>query len=413
MFPVDAGASAFLPKNGGDDWQEVARGKGQRGKGRPNYSGKSVSGHPPCATRFQNSRGRGQRGGRQDMDRRLSHGHEGPSSASNVTCQPASQNKKRGVTFEHLSSLPEYSTPLVDIGATLIGKREFPDLKSVVGEAARCGVGEIIVTGNSIRGSVDAAKVLQEMLRQQVSLGLGGAQRVSKLCPLYFTAGCHPHAARFYENDGGIEVLKNLLLNDESGRCVAIGECGLDYFYNRFSSREVQQAVLRDQLELAVELQKPLYLHERNAFNDFISILGEYIGRLPSPEMACVHCFSGTREQLQAYLDLGCSIGVTGLIADVRNGELIDALKGVGWEALRERLMIETNSPHLRPYLVMPEDPGLKPGQRPRRKLNVPANLPYICHAIGAALGIDGEEVAAVTTANARRVFALAATKTD
>ena len=407
MFPVDAGAPAFLSKTDSDDWQEVARGKGRRGRGRPNYSGKSVSGHPPCATRFQNSRGRGGRGGRQDVDRRLSPGQEGSSSASGNTCQPASQKKQR-VTFEHLSSLPEYSTPLVDIGATLIGKREFPDLKAVVGEAAQSGVGEIIVTGNSIRGSVDAAKVLQEMLKEQVSLGLGGAQRVSTLCPLYFTAGCHPHAARFYDNDGGIEVLKNLLLSDESGRCVAIGECGLDYHYNRFSSPEVQQAVLRDQLGLAVELRKPLYLHERNAFNDFISILREYIDRLPSPEMACVHCFSGTREQLQAYLDLGCSIGVTGLIADVRNGELIDALKGVGWEALRERLMIETNSPHLRPYLVMPEEPGLKPGQRRRRRSNVPANLPYVCHAIGVALGVDGEEVAAVTTANAKRVFALA-----
>lgn len=407
MFPVDAGAPAFLSKTDSDDWQEVARGKGRRGRGRPNYSGKSVSGHPPCATRFQNSRGRGGRGGRQDVDRRLSPSQEGSSSASGATCQPASQKKQR-VTFEHLSSLPEYSTPLVDIGATLIGKSEFSDLKAVVGEAARCGVGEIIVTGNSIRGSVDAAKVLQEMLKEQVSLGLGGAQRVSTLCPLYFTAGCHPHAARFYDNDGGIEVLKNLLLSDESGRCVAIGECGLDYHYNRFSSPEVQQAVLRDQLGLAVELRKPLYLHERNAFNDFISILREYIDRLPSPEMACVHCFSGTREQLQAYLDLGCSIGVTGLIADVRNGELIDALKGVGWEALRERLMIETNSPHLRPYLVMPEEPGLKPGQRRRRRSNVPANLPYVCHAIGVALGVDGEEVAAVTTANAKRVFALA-----
>ena len=408
MFPVDVGAPAFFFKSDGDDWQEVARGKGQRGRGRPNYSGKSVSGHPPCATRFQNSRGRGGRGGRQGVDRRLSRSQEESSSASGVTYQPASQKKKQGVTFKHLSSLPEYSTPLVDIGATLIGKREFPDLKAVVGEAARCGVGEIIVTGNSIRGSVDAAKVLQDMLKQQASLGLGGAQRVSTLCPLYFTVGCHPLAARFYDNDGGIEVLKNLLLSDESGRCVAIGECGLDYYYKRFSSPEVQQAVLRDQLELAVELRKPLYLHERNAFSDFISILREYINKLPSPDMACVHCFSGTREQLQAYLDLGCSIGVTGLIADVRNGELVDALKGVGWEALRERLMIETNSPHLRPYLVMPEEPEPKPGQRRRRKPNMPANLPYICHAIGVALGVDGEEVAAVTTANARRVFALA-----
>ena len=69
--------------------------------------------------------------------------------------------------------------------------------------------------------------------------------------------------------------------------------------------------------------------------------------------------------------------------------------------------MIESDAPHLRPYLVMPPEPQPKPGQRRQKKLNVPANLPYVCHALGVALGVSGEEVAAATTANARRIFAL------
>ena len=407
MFPVDVGASAAFSEAAGGGWQKVDREKHRRGGARrPNYSGKSVSGHPPCATRFQNSRGGGGRG-RQDVNCRLLRGREGAASASGTAHQPASRIKKELLTFERLPSPPQYSTPLVDIGANLLDNRHFSDLNAVVKEAARCGVGEIIVSGNSIRGSAAAAQELQKMLKQQASLGLGGARRVSSLCPLYLTLGCHPHAARFYDADGGIDEIRKLVLSDDSGRCVAIGECGLDYHYKRFSSQEVQQAVFRDQLALAVELEKPLFLHERDAHSDFITILREYINKLPSPEMACVHCFSGTREQLQAYLDLGCSIGITGFVADVRNGELVDALRGVGWEALRERLMIETDSPHLRPYLVMPAEPEPRPGERRRRKQNVPANLPYVCHALGIVLGVSGEEVARVTTANARRIFSL------
>lgn len=404
MTPVEAGASAVSSRAADCGWQTVEREKPDRGGRRPRYSGKSVSGHPPSATRFQNSRGRGERGRRGVGNRSL---HDGPSSAPGTTGLPDGQKIKKSVTLTPLSSPPQYSVPLVDIGANIVGNRYFSDLSAVVSEAAQSGVGEIIVTGTSIRGSVNTVQELQEMLKRQVSLGLGGARRVSTLCPLYFTAGCHPHAARFYDDDGGIEVLKQLLHDDDSDRCVAIGECGLDYQYRRFSSPEVQQAVFRDQLALAVELKKPLFLHERSAHSDFVTILREYIHRLPVPEMACVHCFSGNREQLQTYLDLGCSIGITGFIADTRNGELMDALIGVGWEVLRERLMIESDAPHLRPYLVMPPEPQPKSGQRRRKKLNVPANLPYVCHALGVVLGVSGEEVAAATTANARRIFGL------
>ena len=401
MTPVEAGASEAFSRTGDGDWQTVERGKPHRGGRRPNYSGKSVSGHPPSATRFRNSRGRGGRG------RGFRPQQDAPSSASGTTGLQDGQKIKKSVILKPLSSPPQYSVPLIDIGANIVGNRYFSDLSAVVSEAAQKGVGEIIVTGTSVRGSVNTAQELQTMLKRQVSLGLGGARHVSTLCPLYFTAGCHPHAARFYDDDGGIEVLKKLLHDDDTVRGVAIGECGLDYQYSRFSSPEVQQAVFRDQLALAIELKKPLFLHERSAHSDFVTILREYIHRLPVPEMACVHCFSGNREQLQTYLDLGCSIGITGLIADTRNGELMDALIGVGWEVLRERLMIESDAPHLRPYLVMPPEPQPKPGQRRRKKLNVPANLPYVCHALGVVLGVSGEEVAAATTANARRIFGL------
>ncbi len=406
MLPTSTDKSDFSPKPVEDEWQTVDRTKTRRRKtSRPNYSGKSVSDHPPCATRFQGAAVSGVREW-QGVSLRSLRGQDSAASVSEAWCK-GRQEKKEVVDFEPLPALPKYSTSLVDIGANLIGDWHFPDFSTVIDEAARCGVGGIIITGTSVKASVQIADKMREISRPQVSTGLSGVRGRSAPCALYYTAGCHPHAARFYEDEGGIRVLRNLLLRDDSGCCVAIGECGLDYHYKHAASREVQRTVFRDQLGLAVELGKPVFLHERDAHDDFVAILRRFITKLPVPEMACVHCFSGNRTQLQDYLDLGCSIGITGWIADKRNGDLLDALRSVGWEALRERLMIETDAPYLRPYLVMPAEQQPKTASRSGKKPNVPANLPYVCHAVGIALGVCGEEVAATTTANAKRIFAL------
>ncbi|WP_257255224.1 MULTISPECIES: TatD family hydrolase [unclassified Endozoicomonas] len=297
---------------------------------------------------------------------------------------------------------PLYMTPLVDIGANLV-KDSF-NLPRVIAEASRAGVGSIMVTGTSISASKKAQKLVDQWSEPSAKATEACGFSDSPPCSLYYTVGCHPHHAKNFHRDGGIREMREILEQGDR-HCIAVGECGLDYD-RKWSSPEVQRTVFRKQLALAAELKKPLFLHERLAHDDFMGILADYINQLPSPAMACVHCFTGNSEQLQAYLDLGCSIGITGWIGDKRNKDLVKALRSVSWETLRERLMVETDAPFLEPYLVMPPRLEHRRGGK-RENDNEPANLPYVIHALSQVLRVDGEEIAAATTDNARRIFSL------
>ena len=120
---------------------------------------------------------------------------------------------------------------------------------------------------------------------------------------LYFTAGVHPHDAKDFTSTS-LETLKTLASNPQ---CVAIGECGLDFNRN-FSPPDVQKQVFDQQVALAVELQKPLFIHEREAFEDMFATLGKY-QNLPN---AVIHCFTGTAEEAKKYVEKGYYIGLTG-----------------------------------------------------------------------------------------------------
>jgi TatD DNase family protein len=154
---------------------------------------------------------------------------------------------------------------------------------------------------------------------------------------------------------------------------VAIGECGLDY--NRdFSPRPVQRHWFEAQLELAAELHMPVFLHERDAHEDLLSILGRRRSQLRA---AVIHCFTGTERELSAYLELDLHIWVTGWICDERRGadlrELIPRIP-------KNRLMIETDAPYLLPRTLTPPSPTRR---------NEPAFLPAVLEAVAQA---DGRE---------------------
>ncbi|WP_257266910.1 TatD family hydrolase [Endozoicomonas sp. ONNA2] len=298
------------------------------------------------------------------------------------------------VLLNRPESRPQYKAPLVDIGANLAGHK-FGNLPLVIANAVSAGLGSIMITGTSIAVS----KMAQETVNNWLHDGLHSskASSDSSRCALYYTVGCHPHNARDFQKDGGIAEMRKILERGGS-HCIAVGECGLDYDRDWSPPPKVQIDVFEEQLELAAELKKPLFLHERKAHDDFIKSLKKYINQLPSPIMACVHCFTSNSEHLKAYLDLGCSIGITGWVGGNNNKDLVDALSSVGWHALRDRLMVETDAPFLKPYQVMPKSSDSK---------NEPANLPYVVHALSQVLSVDGEEIAAVTTENARRIFSL------
>ncbi|WOG26615.1 TatD family hydrolase [Endozoicomonas sp. 8E] len=397
-------------------WQE-GRSKPRKMKKKKRSSGstdKPSSGVCPIAFRYSGNTNYHAVQGRQVMDQGLESRYcQRSTGATALPDAPARDDESSGfqlatrpesgkVNLTPPRYRPQYMTPLVDIGANLVKDRF--DLPQVLAEASRAGVGSIMITGTSISASKDAQKLVAQWSEPSAKATEACGFSDSPPCSLYYTVGCHPHNAKNFRRDGGIRELRKILKQGDR-HCIAVGECGLDYD-REWSFPDVQRTVFRKQLALAAELKKPLFLHERLAHDDFIGILKDHINQLPSPAMACVHCFTGNSEQLQAYLDLGCSIGITGYIGDKRNKDLVKALRSVGWETLRERLMVETDAPFLKPYLVMPE--RLEHRRRGKRENdNEPANLPYVIHALSQVLGVDGEEIAAATTDNARRIFSL------
>ena len=121
---------------------------------------------------------------------------------------------------------------------------------------------------------------------------------------------------------------------------VAVGECGLDYFRN-LSPPDAQRQAFIAQLEIAAQVRKPVFLHQRDAHDDFAAILRDFAGRLHG---GVAHCFTGGGAELDAYLELGLYIGITGWACDERRGlELRQSVPRIPLE----RLLIETDAPYL------------------------------------------------------------------
>jgi TatD DNase family protein len=212
------------------------------------------------------------------------------------------------------------------------------------------------------------------------------ALRIARERPhqLFATAGVHPHDIRNCTEQTILE-LRRLAEHKE---VVAIGECGLD-FNRDFSPRPQQEQWFEAQIALAEELQMQLFLHERDAQQRFCEILKRARKNVP----AVIHCFTGTREELKAYLDLGLHIGITGWICDERRGtHLREFVK----EIPADRLMIETDAPFLLPR-NMPTKP--KDGR------NEPAFLTFVLKTVAECLGKPVGLVAQETTKTATAFF--------
>ncbi len=259
---------------------------------------------------------------------------------------------------------------MIDIGANLAHDSFDADRDAVLARAAAAGVAQIIVTGSSL----DSAERAVQLARQHPGM-------------LYATAGLHPHHASEWSPDH-LHRFRDLAQQIE---CVALGECGLDYFRD-FSPREDQRRAFTAQLRLAADLGMPLFLHQRDAHADFHAILQEYRPQLGA---VVVHCFTDTRAALNDYLALDCHIGITGWICDERRGRhLIEAVTDIP----ADRLMVETDAPYLLPRTA--------PKSTSRR--NEPAMLPWVVRAVADARSETLEATAAATSANARHFFGLA-----
>jgi len=241
---------------------------------------------------------------------------------------------------------------LIDIGVNLTNVAFHKDLPDVIARASAQGVRRLIVTGTNIVESQRAYQLTQDYPQQ-----------------LYATAGIHPHDARHATDDSWLQI-KTLAQHDS---VVAIGECGLD-FNRDFSPRPMQEAAFAKQLELAAELNMPVFMHERDANERFIAILKEYRSALPA---AVLHCFTGSASDLAACLELDLHIGITGWICDERRGaDLYQLVRDIP----ANRLMLETDAPYL-----LPRD--LKP--KPKSRRNEPCHLPHVAETIARARGED------------------------
>jgi len=260
---------------------------------------------------------------------------------------------------------------LIDIGVNLTGKSFSKDRERVVDEAVAAGVSKMIITGTTVENSEQASSLADQ--RPNV---------------LFATVGVHPHHASDIDNKT-VGCLEKLAKNKQ---VVAIGECGLDFNRN-FSPREQQLRGYEMQLELAGECQLPAFLHQRDAHDEFINILSMHRNKLTG---GVVHCFTGTRDELHACLDLDLHIGITGWICDERRGQTLQEIVS---DIPMDRLMIESDAPYLLPRSMKP---------KPKSNRNEPKYLPYVCEKVAACMGKSAEEVAKATTETAIRFFALA-----
>ena len=259
---------------------------------------------------------------------------------------------------------------LVDIGANLGHECFRCDLDEVLDRARAAGVAHIVVTGASERESAVAQSIAARYPEQ-----------------LRATAGVHPHLAREW-TDASAGALRALLSRPE---VVAVGEAGLD-FNRDFSPRDCQERAFEAQIELAAELDMPLFMHERDASERFIAILTRHRHRLGC---AVIHCFTGDERALDAYLDLDLHIGITGWICDERRGTHLHHLVA---RIPPERLMVETDAPYLLPRDLRP---------RPKGRRNEPAYLPHIVARIAHLRGETPRQLAASSTRAAEAFFGL------
>lgn len=259
---------------------------------------------------------------------------------------------------------------LVDIGANLTHESFQHDYQEVLDQAYAAGVAHIILTGTDLASS-EAAVLLSEEDPDRLSS----------------TVGFHPHIAEGVSSDDFSQAAE-LAQRD---MVVAVGETGLDFNRN-FSPAAAQLKIFEQHLQLAAELNKPLFLHQRDAHEHFLPLLKKY---RPSLAGGVVHCFTDSEAALKDYLALDMYIGITGWVCDERRGlELQQIVKHIP----NDRLLIETDAPYLLPRSLRP---------RPKSRRNEPRYLPEVLTTLARCRDQDPEELARLTSDNASRLFGI------
>lgn len=253
---------------------------------------------------------------------------------------------------------------MIDTHAHIHGEQFDADRREVVARAKNAGVTEIITVGCDLLDSQRALEVARDLR-------------------VFSSVGIHPHEAKTAPAD--IAAVFEPFLHDR--RVVAVGETGLDYYYDH-SPRDEQQRVLRAQIRVAHTFGFPVIFHHRDAFDDFTAILREEW--MPGMR-GVIHCFTGDTEQARTYVkEFGLFLGIGGVITFKTAEAVRDAILAVGIEPL----VLETDCPYLTPV-----------PHRGRR--NEPSYIPLIAETIAELLNIGFSEVGDITDENAHTLFHL------
>ena len=257
-------------------------------------------------------------------------------------------------------------TKLFDIACNFTSERFNSDLDDVISSAINNNVDKFLV----VSAELDDTKKIQKI-----------KQEYPENCLI--TLGVHPHHAKTF-NDKSPMIMDTYIkdINPNS-----IGETGLDFFRN-ISSYDEQIYAFNEQIKLAIKFNKPLFLHQRESHKEFIKVLKNYKGSLPP---CVVHCFTGTQDELDAYLELGFFIGLTGWICDERrNKDLRSSIKNIPLD----KLMIETDCPYLIPRNL-----------KTKNNRNEPKHLPHIANEISLLMNIPLDEIILRTYNNSIKFF--------
>ena len=258
---------------------------------------------------------------------------------------------------------------LIDIGANVTHPQLHNQIDKVVENMKAQNIKKVIITSSNLKDTKTALDIINSYPEI-----------------FYTTVGFHPHNAKDFSH----EKINLIIEHSKNEKVLAIGECGLDY-YREYSTQKEQLFCFEEQLKIAKSTGLPIFLHERKAHDDFVIILKKYIFEI---EKSVVHCFTGTKNELKVYLDMGCYIGITGWISDPNRGKhLHDLIKYIP----EDRLMIETDAPYLMPKNIPFKNNGI----------NEPSFLNYVAQSISECLNKDIDYIRKITVNNTKRFFSI------
>lgn len=196
---------------------------------------------------------------------------------------------------------------------------------------------------------------------------------------VFCTLGVHPHQGAIYTDQVGQFIEANVSRKE----VIAVGEIGLDYYYNQSPQAEQKEA-FRKQLDIAARTKMPVQIHTRDADADTVEILKEYKGQVTG----IIHCFTGTQWLAQQCLDLGFNISISGVVTFKNAQDLRDTVKSLPLD----RIHVETDAPFLAPVPM-------------RGKKNTPAFVVHTAHFVADLKGVSVEKLAEITLQNAQKMF--------